>query len=66
MEEKNAEDANSGKEASWKPLCDSTQLDGDKDDEEEEEETMKDETMTMAKEEQHPGGERARGLVKSW
>jgi hypothetical protein len=32
-------------------------------DEEEEEETMKDETMTMAKEEQHPGGEKIPAVV---
>ena len=60
MEEKNAEDASSGKrsflEASLGGFPDNNAT-GDEDDEEEEE-TMKDETMTMAKEEQQNGGAR--------
>ena len=59
MEEKNAEDASSGKrsflEASLVGFH--ATATGDEDDEEEEE-TMKDETMTMAKEEQQNGGAR--------
>ena len=64
MEEKNAEDASSGKrsflEASLVGFH--ATATGDEDDEEEEE-TMKDETMTMAKEEQHPGGEKIPAVV---
>ena len=59
MEEKNAEDASSGKrsflEASLVGFH--ATATGDEDDEKEEE-TMKDETMTMAKEEQQNGGAR--------
>ena len=59
VEEKNAEDASSGKrsflEASLVGFH--ATATGDEDDEEEEE-TMKDETMTMAKEEQQNGGAR--------
>ena len=59
MEEKNAEDASSGKrsfvEASLGGFH--ATATGDEDDEKEEE-TMKDETMTMAKEEQQNGGAR--------
>ena len=64
VEEKNAEDASSGKrsflEASLVGFH--ATATGDEDDEEEEE-TMKDETMTMAKEEQHPGGEKIPAAV---
>ncbi|CAL6283759.1 unnamed protein product [Bathycoccus prasinos] len=65
VEEKNAEDASSGKrsflEASLGGFPDNNAT-GDEDDEEEEE-TMKDETMTMAKEEKHPGGEKSPAAV---
>ena len=60
MEEKNAEDASSGKRSFLEASLGGfhATATGDKDDEEEEEETMKDETMTMAKEEQQNGGAR--------
>ena len=64
MEEKNAEDASSGKrsflEASLGRFH--ATATGDEDDEKEEE-TMKDETMTMAKEEKYPGGEKSPAAV---
>ena len=65
-EEKNAEDASSGKRSFLEASLGGfhATATGDKDDEkEEEEETMKDETMTMAKEEQHPGGEKSPAAV---
>ena len=57
MEEKNAEDASSGKRSFLEASLGGfhATATGDEDDEEEEE-TMKDETMTMAKEEQQNGG----------
>ena len=61
MEEKNAEDASSGKRSFLEASLGGfhATATGDEDDEkEEEEETMKDETMTMAKEEQQNGGAR--------
>lgn len=59
MEEKNAEDASSGKRSFLEASLGGfhATATGDEDDEEEEE-TMKDETMTMAKEEQQNGGAR--------
>ncbi len=59
MEEKNAEDASSGKRSFLEASLGGFHANatGDEDDEEEEE-TMKDETMTMAKEEQQNGGAR--------
>ena len=65
VEEKNAEDASSGKRSFLEASLGGfhATATGDKDDEEEEEETMKDETMTMAKEEQHPGGEKSPAAV---
>ena len=64
MEEKNAEDASSGKRSFLEASLGGfhATATGDED-EEEEEETMKDETMTMAKEEQHPGGEKIPAVV---
>ena len=60
VEEKNAEDASSGKRSFLEASLGGfhATATGDEDDEEEEEETMKDETMTMAKEEQQNGGAR--------
>jgi hypothetical protein len=59
MEEKNAEDASSGKRSFLEASLGGfhATATGDEDDEKEEE-TMKDETMTMAKEEQQNGGAR--------
>ena len=59
VEEKNAEDASSGKRSFLEASLGGfhATATGDED-EEEEEETMKDETMTMAKEEQQNGGAR--------
>ena len=59
MEEKNAEDASSGKRSFLEASLGGFHANatGDEDDEKEEE-TMKDETMTMAKEEQQNGGAR--------
>jgi hypothetical protein len=59
VEEKNAEDASSGKRSFLEASLGGfhATATGDEDDEEEEE-TMKDETMTMAKEEQQNGGAR--------
>jgi hypothetical protein len=64
VEEKNAEDASSGKRSFLEASLGGfhATATGDED-EEEEEETMKDETMTMAKEEQHPGGEKIPAVV---
>ena len=64
MEEKNAEDASSGKRSFLEASLGGfhATATGDEDDEKEEE-TMKDETMTMAKEEQHPGGEKIPAVV---
>ena len=64
MEEKNAEDASSGKRSFLEASLGGFHANatGDEDDEKEEE-TMKDETMTMAKEEQHPGGEKSPAVV---
>ena len=65
MEEKNAEDASSGKRSFLEASLGGfhATATGDEDDEEEEEETMKDETMTMAKEEQQNGGEKSPAAV---
>ena len=64
MEEKNAEDASSGKRSFLEASLGGfhATATGDEDDEEEEE-TMKDETMTMAKEEQQNGGEKSPAAV---
>ena len=64
VEEKNAEDASSGKRSFLEASLGGfhATATGDEDDEKEEE-TMKDETMTMAKEEQHPGGEKIPAVV---
>ena len=64
MEEKNAEDASSGKRSFLEASLGGfhATATGDEDDEEEEE-TIKDETMTMAKEEKHPGGEKSPAAV---
>ena len=64
VEEKNAEDASSGKRSFLEASLGGfhAPATGDEADEEEEE-TMKDETMTMAKEEQQNGGEKSPAAV---